>query len=74
MSIRVVTSLENRAGDRCVDIFVRVDGTFGFEEYRRDYEDITEWFSLHHYSDLVFDTKEDTLAQAKSIVAWMTEA
>ena len=74
MSIRAVTSLENRAGDRCVDIFVRVDGTFGFEEYRRDYEDITEWFSLHYYSDLVFDTKEDALAQAKSIVAWMTEA
>ena len=36
--IKVLTSLENSAGDHCVDIFVRVDGTFGFEDYRRDSE------------------------------------
>jgi len=26
--------------DRCVDVFARPDGTFGFEEFRRDPEDM----------------------------------
>ncbi|HEY2564091.1 MAG TPA: hypothetical protein VGI44_10300, partial [Acidimicrobiales bacterium] len=29
-----------RMADRCVDIFSRPDGTFGFEEFRRDPEDM----------------------------------
>jgi hypothetical protein len=68
---QVLASLENSAGDHCVDIFVRADGTFGFEEYRRDPEDVSGWFSLHRYSSQVFATAEDALAQAKSKVAWM---
>jgi hypothetical protein len=71
MSNRVVISIENQTGDHCVDIFVRADGTFGFEEYRRDHEDASEWFPLNYYSQLVFDTEEDALAQAKSRMAWM---
>jgi len=70
-SIKVLTSLENSTGDHCVDIFVRADGTFGFEEYRRDPEDERGWFSLHRYSHQVFATAEDALVQAKSSVAWM---
>ena len=70
-SIKVLTSLENSAGNHCVDIFVRDDGTFGFEEYRRDPEDEGGWFSLNRYSHQVFATAEDALAQAKSRVAWM---
>ncbi len=70
-SIKVLTSLENAAGDHCVDIFVRDDGTFGFEEYRRDAEDVSGWFSLHRYSHRAFTTAEDALAEAKSRVAWI---
>ena len=70
-SIKPLTSFENSAGDHCVDIFVRADGTFGFEEYRRDPEDMSGWFPLHRYSHQVFATAEDALAQAKSSVAWM---
>jgi len=70
-SLKVLNSLENSAGDHCVDIFVRDDGTFGFEEYRRDPEDVSGWFSLHRYSLQVFATAEDALAQAKSRVAWL---
>ncbi len=68
---KVLKSLENSAGDHSVDIFVRIDGTFGFEEYRRDPEDLSGWFSLHRYSHQVFATAADALAQAKSSVAWM---
>jgi hypothetical protein len=70
-SIKVLTSLENSAGDHCVDVFVRADGTFGFEEYRRDPEDGRGWFSLNRHSYQVFATAEDALAQAKSRVEWM---
>lgn len=71
MSTRVVASFDSSAGDHCVDIFVRDDGTFGFEEYRRDAEDLSGWFSLHRYSHQVFVTEEEALAQAKAMVAWM---
>jgi len=50
MPTRVIASFNNPAGDHCVDIFVRDDGTFGFEEYRRDPEDMRGWFPLHRYS------------------------
>jgi hypothetical protein len=73
-STKVLTSLENSTGDRCVDVFVRADGTFGFEEHRRDAEDGRGWFPLHRYSHLVFSTAEDALAQARSKVEWMIEA
>ncbi len=70
-SIKVLTSFENSAGDHCVDVFLRADGTFGFEEYRRDPEDGRGWFPLHRFSHRLFTTAEDALAQAKSRVEWM---
>lgn len=71
VSHRVVASFNSPAGDHCVDIFVREDGSFGFEEYRRDPEDMKGWFPLHHYSSQVFATERDALAQATAAVAWM---
>jgi hypothetical protein len=66
----VTASFNNLSGDHCVDIFVREDGTFGFEEYRRDYEDM-QWCPLHRYSGQSFATEDDALARAKASVAWM---
>ena len=71
MGNKVLASLENPYGDYCVDIFARADGTFGFEEYRRDPEDGGSWHSLHRYSGQVFNSEEDALAQAKAYVAWL---
>jgi hypothetical protein len=71
MTNMVVASFDNPAGDHCVDIFERDDGTFGLEEYRRDAEDLQGWFSLHRHSREVFATREDALAHAKATVAWM---
>jgi len=68
---RVVASFNNPTGDHCVDIFARDDGTFGFEEYRRDPEDLRGWFPLHRYVSQVFATDQEALAQAKATVAWM---
>ena len=71
MGNKVLASLENPYGDYCVDVFARADGTFGFEEYRRDPEDGGGWYSLCRYSRLVFNSEEDALAQAKACVAWL---
>jgi len=71
VSTRVVASFDSPERDHCVDIFVRDDGTFGFEEYRRDPEDLKGWFSLHRYASQVFATHQHALAQATATVAWM---
>lgn len=71
MATRVVASIDSPGGDHCVDIFVRDDGSFGFEEYRRDSEDMRGWFPLHRYSNQIFATEQAALAQAKAMVAWM---
>jgi len=39
----VFVSVENFEHDRCVDLFSRPDGSYGFEEFRRDVEDRGEW-------------------------------
>jgi len=71
MPTRVLASFNCPQGDHCVDIFVREDGTFGFEEYRRDSEDMKGWFPLHRYSSLVFASDQDALARAKATVTWL---
>jgi predicted oxidoreductase (fatty acid repression mutant protein) len=68
---RVLASFDNDAGDHCVDVFARDDGTFGFEEFRRDPEDLRGWFPLNRYSTQVFATEADALSQARVWVAWM---
>jgi len=70
MSNKVLASLENSPGDLCVDIFARPDGSFGFEEYRRDPEDGV-WRCLHRYSSLVFNSEEGAVARAKTQVPWL---
>jgi hypothetical protein len=74
MTQRVQRSLESPFGDYCVDIFVRDDGTYGFEEYRRDPEDGGGWYSLQRYSGQVFHAEDDAIAQAKESVEWLRVA
>ena len=38
----VILSLDNDEGNLCLDIFIRENDTFGFEEYRKDPENIDE--------------------------------
>jgi hypothetical protein len=70
MASKVVASLQNSYGDHCVDIFARPDGSFGFEEYRRDPEDGV-WRCLHRYSSQVFTSENDAVAEAKAQVPWL---
>ncbi len=75
----VVTSINApssyAAGEsRCVDVFLRPDGTFGFEEYRRDSEDARGWFPVGSFGDRVFDSAEAALADARQKVSWLEAA
>jgi hypothetical protein len=60
-------------GDRCVDFFQRPDGTFGFNEFRKDPEDRGGWTLTTNYSDLVYASKEDALAAARAAVVWLRD-
>jgi len=70
----VFASIENFEHDRCVDLFARPDGTFGFEEFRRDPEDRGEWTPVHYYSDSVYASREAVVAAAMHTVAWLPDA
>ena len=68
---RVLHSYETDGATRCVDIIVRPDGTFGFEEYRRDSEDGRGWFPIGFYSTRVYQTEREAHAAAVVLVGWL---
>ena len=70
-SLLVLESIETPNGDRCVDFFLRNDGTFGFEEYRRDIEDPTGWFPIGQHRFVSFLQEEDARAAARSKISWL---
>ena len=67
----VLASPSTPAVDRCVDIFVRPDGTFGFEEFRRDPEDMGAWTPVAYYSTREFETEADALSAALDAIPWL---
>jgi hypothetical protein len=68
---RVLASPSTKSVDRCIDIFVRPDGTFGFEEFRRDPEDMGAWTPVAYYSHREFPSEVDVLAAARDSVPWL---
>jgi hypothetical protein len=70
----VFTSIENLEHNRCVDLFSRPDGSYGFEEFRRDVEDRGAWTPVQYYSGSVYASQEATLAAAIQSVAWLADA
>ena len=72
-SWKVLASPSTANADRCVDIFLRPDGTFGFEEFRRDPEDRGAWTPVTYYSGRDYDTEAEALAAARTHVAWLGE-
>jgi SAM-dependent methyltransferase len=67
----VLASPSTVAVDRCVDVFSRPDGTFGFEEFRRDPEDMGAWTPVAYFSDREFATFEDAIEAARASVGWL---
>ncbi len=63
-------SVNSSDGSHCIDIFRRPDGSFGFEEYRRDVEDGRGWFAVGGYAERRFDSADDARDAAKGLVVW----
>ena len=57
--------------DRCVDVFVRPEGTFGFEEFRRGAEDMGAWTAVAYYSTREFRTEDEAIDAAVVAVPWL---
>ena len=70
----VFDSIENAEHDRCVDLFRRPDGSFGFEEFRRDVEDAGAWTPVAYYSRAAYASNEAALDAAIARVVWLGEA
>ena len=70
----VLDSIENGQHDRCVDLFRRPDGSFGFEEFRRDVEDAGAWTPVAYYSRVAYASNEAALDAAVARVVWLGEA
>jgi hypothetical protein len=70
----VMESIENGEHDRCVDLFRRPDGSFGFEAFRRDVEDAGLWTAVAYHSGAAYASKEAALRAAVDAVGWLAEA
>lgn len=69
----VLQSINSSDGGRCVDVFRRPDGTFGFEEFRRDAEDGRGWFPIGGYGDRAFRSEDAAFGAARAAVAWLAK-
>ena len=68
--MRVLASLEDETGDRCVDILALDDHTFGFSECRRDPEDPHGWRRLAGITG-GFASEQVARAAAVAQVGWL---
>ena len=70
----VVQPLNLEGNTVCADIFMRADGAYGFDEFRRVPENGRGWFSIGHYGSREFSEFDEALKDAKQPVAWLNEA
>jgi hypothetical protein len=69
----VRASHQTAEGNRCVDIFARPNGTFGFEEFRRDPEDMGAWTPTSFFSDHEYPSEPDAVEAACRVVPWLSQ-
>lgn len=67
----VLTSLEDPEGQRCVDLFRRADGSFGFKAFRRDPEDGGGWTPTRDYSRLRYASQDEACHAAVTALGWL---
>jgi hypothetical protein len=71
MPNKVIASFEDANHIYCVDVFVREDGSFGFEEFRSELEGDARWQCLNKYAMLTFASGERALCSAQEHVPWL---
>ena len=66
----VINSINNDNNNLCIDFFIRKNKTFGYQEYRKDPENISEWYRVGSYDYKVFLNKDDAYHDAKKTIVW----
>lgn len=69
-SWQVLASHQTYEADRCVDVFERPEGTFGFRGVPQGPEDMGAWTPVRYYSGVEFATEEETIVAACEAVPW----
>jgi hypothetical protein len=72
--MKVLRSINEAGALRCLDIFRRDDGSYGFEEYRRDPEEASGWYPVGGQASRRFASQEEAEAAAHEAVAWLKDA
>ncbi len=72
MRHKVLASFEDEHGTHCLDVFVREDGSFGFEEFRFDSDGASRWQSLARHGSTVFPSGAAALSAAQARVPWLS--
>ena len=72
-SCTVFISIEDIEHNRCVDFFSREDGSYGFEEFRRDIEDNGRWTPVQYYSGIAYLSPAAALDAAEQCVHWLID-
>jgi hypothetical protein len=67
----VLASHQVADASRCVDIFSRPDGSFGFEEFRRDPEDLGAWTPISYFSGREYPTETSAVEAARQSIPWL---
>ena len=67
----VLRSHQIPGADRCVDVFARPHGTFGFEEFRQDPEDMGAWTPISYFSGHEYPSEDAAVDAARHAVAWL---
>ena len=70
-SWQIVASYETSEHNRAVDIFARPDGSYGFEEFRRDPEDMGVWYDVAYFAEQRFASRAEAERAAESAVRWL---
>lgn len=71
---KVMRSINLDGETICVDVFLRPDGSFGFDEFRRDPEDGRGWYSIGYHGESQFESFDAAMAEALTKVSWLAEA
>ena len=66
----VINSINNDNNNLCIDFFIRKNKTFGYQEYRKDPENISGWYRIGNYDYKVFSNKNDAYHDAKKNIVW----
>ena len=74
MSRKVLASIDSPDASHCVDIFLRDDGSHGFEEFRAEFDGAARWQSLGRHGTLRYDDGPGALAAAKERIDWLDPA